>query len=646
MESSEDLARRTPNVVLPTFGDSGSSAQPIVRGVGVLQSVLSPDNATVPTIIDGVPLTGFGSAIELFILEKVEVLRGPQGTAFGRHSTAGAIIITTAKPDAVPERSVTFAAGDDGYWAARGVLSGQIAEDVFGRFAFSYRQHGAYVDNEQQFADDIGESQVGAARGTLRFAPNGATEVTLGANYENDDRDTSSVVQLRDRNTFQDTPPFQRTLAGTTANVTHEAERFTFHSVTGYQYYDAEFSSDITDGYVFEGVTGFPPEFFIEIRDEFSDDIETEMQLYQGLHLISPEASAIGRATGVVASLNDFSGSHSVRSNFFVTSSGDREIDLKNQSYAVFGDVYVPVGAWECGLGARYSYEIREFDGTYIGTGLPDTVPVFVQDDRETYGLFSGRASIGYKPTEESLVYASYNRGAKAGGFSRSWNNAALGVPEEPYPQTTVDAFEIGAKGELMGDRQPGRPRPSGTKSKMSRSSHWTPTPSPSWSKVWIFGRAALSWKARHCLGRGFSLSAALGYTDAEITGVPAGNSSGAEKGNDVPNVPKLTVSLSLDYRNNPGILGLGLGEEIAGFIGYRYQSERPVDVANSFDLNATHLIDAQLGLSTESWRVYAFVENLLDETIEQQGAAITPSVQSVLTSRGRTVGLGAQFVF
>ena len=176
------------------------------------------------------------------------------------------------------------------------------------------------------------------------FTPNGATEVTLSANYENDDRDTGSVVKLRDRNAFQDTPSFRRTLAWTTANVTHEAERFTFHSVTGYQYYDAEFSLDITDGYVFEGVTGFPPEFFIEIGDEFSDDIEMETQLYQELRLTSPEASAIGWATGVVASLNDFSGSHSVQSNFFVASSGDRE----------------------------------------------------------TNGLFRGRASIGYKSAEET----------------------------------------------------------------------------------------------------------------------------------------------------------------------------------------------------------------------------------------------------
>ena len=103
--------------------------------------------------------------------------------------------------------------------------------------------------------------------------------------------------------------------------------------------------TDITDGYVFEGAAGFPPQFFIEIDGEFSDDAETETQLYQEFRLTSPEDSALGWAAGGVAAVNDFSGDYSVRSTFFATSDGDRDIELNNQSYAVFGDISVPAGA-------------------------------------------------------------------------------------------------------------------------------------------------------------------------------------------------------------------------------------------------------------------------------------------------------------
>ena len=104
----EDLARNVAGFEQPNFGDDPRTAQPIIRGIGPLSTLLSPDNATTTIIVDGVPQPAFSASGQLLDVDQIDVLRGPQGTLFGRNSTAGAVVIRRQQPEGLNEARATL----------------------------------------------------------------------------------------------------------------------------------------------------------------------------------------------------------------------------------------------------------------------------------------------------------------------------------------------------------------------------------------------------------------------------------------------------------------------------------------------------------------------------------------------------------
>ena len=147
-------------------------------------------------------------------------------------------------------------------------------------------------------------------------------------------------------------------------------------------------------------------------------------------------------------------------------------------------------------------------------------------------------------------------------------------------------------------------------------------------------------------LPHGFDLAGGVSFTEGEITGVPAGSGTGAEAGNPVPNAPRVSGAVSLSYRSAPGFLGLGSDQDLNAFVGYRYTGARAAEVADTFDLDAQHILDARVGLTLGAVDIYAFGENLIGDELEQQGVVIAPGIFSVLPGRGRTMGVGVSLQF
>lgn len=79
----------------------------------------------------------------------------------------------------------------------------------------------------------------------------------------------------------------------------------------------------------------------------------------------------------------------------------------------------------------------------------------------------------------------------------------------------------------------------------------------------------------------------------------------------------------------------------LTGYLGYRFVGKRAGDTGNNFDLDAQHIVDARVGLKIDQTEFYVFGENLIGDRLEQQGAHMTANINSVLVSRGRTIGLG-----
>jgi iron complex outermembrane receptor protein len=179
-----------PNVALEDIGTTRGTANFSIRGLGINSSIPGID-PTVGVFLNGVYLgLNNGIVFDMFDIESIEVLRGPQGTLFGRNVTGGAILLNTKKPGDELEATMRYAidTGKDGgiNQYMMGAVGGPITDDLGARLVL-YRN-----DDEGQFenlfnGEDFGEMEQNMARGTLQWTPGDSTDITLVYEYNETD---------------------------------------------------------------------------------------------------------------------------------------------------------------------------------------------------------------------------------------------------------------------------------------------------------------------------------------------------------------------------------------------------------------------------------------------------------------------------
>ena len=147
-------------------------------------------------------------------------------------------------------------------------------------------------------------------------------------------------------------------------------------------------------------------------------------------------------------------------------------------------------------------------------------------------------------------------------------------------------------------------------------------------------------------LAYGFSLTGGIAYTKSEITGIPVNGVLKASVGNEVPNVPLWSGTVAINYLAPADFLNISGDPQLSGTLAYHYVGKRQADTANSFELREQHVLDARVGLQVNETEFYVFGKNLIGDLLEQQGAHIVAGVDSVVVSRGRTVGIGVTTKF
>ena len=184
-----DISQSTPNVNIEQAASvSGLSAAPTVfiRGVGQLDFVINTDPA-VGVYVDGVYIArSIGSMMDLMDLERAEVLRGPQGTLFGRNTLAGAVNLISRRPTMDEfNAKLTLAAGENDYAQFNGAFNIPITDNLAARVSMMQRQKGGYVRANPDFYDDLwlGDDNTTGFRGQLEFLPSDAVRVNLSADY-------------------------------------------------------------------------------------------------------------------------------------------------------------------------------------------------------------------------------------------------------------------------------------------------------------------------------------------------------------------------------------------------------------------------------------------------------------------------------
>lgn len=534
--SLSDIAGSAPNL---QFG-GGASAQVFIRGVGQSDFLLTTDPG-VGIYIDGVYIARqSGTPASLADIERVEVLRGPQGTLFGKNTLGGALNIITKDPNGAFDGMARVQVGSRDRRDVDGAVRFPISETLAASLSVNLQQQNGYYRNLTTH-EDFSDLDRKAARGKLRWAATDALTLVLGADFErrrqNGTGTTMTVIlpgttpsvfgpfplanfappvtspvstqyaglwnagvggcppanastslscfgpqwETRGYTTNETTQEKERgQYWGTSLTASYNFDAFTLKSITAYRKFWAYY-----DG----GADGSPLALAALPTVDRQHQISEELQLsgtsfenrlrwtaglyyfkensenFAGVHFLSgvPAAfplSGIDDGTGnpVIAGPPG-SGAPPVlvpTQALFVALNLDTIREQVGTSYAGYAQgTYNLTDRLSATLGARYSYEKKEFAFTQMDLNVPPAIPGVMDIPRtpldKNWNSFTPRAGLEFRLAPDKLLYVSVARGFKSGGFNaRPTSNPPRFTSYDPeYLQT----YEAGYKSEWLGHR-------------------------------------------------------------------------------------------------------------------------------------------------------------------------------------------------
>ncbi|EIM73525.1 TonB-dependent receptor [Nitratireductor aquibiodomus RA22] len=641
--SNADIARSTPNFVMQEYGGHYMNIGHI-RGVGSLFP-LSPDDTSVSFNVDEIPMSAFGLPPSTLDLSRVEVLRGPQGTLYGRNSQGGAVNFVPNRPEFQREFRLRGEIGSNGWQLGEFIANMPLIDEALAaRLAVQYSNRDGDIRNVVQGGED-GRVTVGAARGSLLWTPSDVTSVLLSVNYDRND-DTTPLWVMRDAECYPCTGlnprnDFQRRQYGTNLRVQHDFDAFRFTSISAFQSMESPQVMDLADGLVYGPSVDGP-------REDLTLVETGERNLFQEFRLSSHDDAQVRWTAGLNYLQSDFDmlrWAENLKTPRFFTYGGRLNTDMRTRSYAAFGEVSMPLGERLTGVvGIRVTHEEKRVAYLFNGTP-PDTVDFFRQNETFEDTFLTGRVGLNYQWTDDLMTYASIGRGAVAGGYPWVPYNVPFGIAEAGFPTSVSWTYEAGFKAAFWD----GRATLNGALFYNDvRDGHllaYDPD-------LYSFTVAALDYEtyggeleARVQVSPDLTVFGGIGYTHATFGAIPEPSLTGARTGGRVPGIPNLTGTLGMEYRIDAGRLGIDQGEFYVN-ANYRYVGSRAVDVKRAFDLDDYGVVNARLGWQGDDAEIYLFANNLFDERFEIIGASYGPGLDLVRPGVGRTLGIGASVRF
>lgn len=628
--SMEDLLRSSVGVDVSSFGGFNDTNVK-VRGVGSLFQISSEDSSVVMNV-DGVPLSVRSGTLANMDIERVEILKGPQGTLFGRNSEAGAINVTTRRPTEQTEGYLRVSAGEEGQYEVEGAIGGSLSETFAARMALRAAGADGVVYSTQN-DEPVLEPEDKGWRGSLQWEPGSNTRLLLIAEQQDQEGRTGlEVLRPYGEPPSQDiTPGLQfgdNDQARYSLEINHEFSRFGFTSLTSQTLDDSE-SRGCQSAELAFALYGYPAEICQDIASEYDT-------LNQDLRLTSLDTSSFFWVVGVNANKIDRRYDNGIAA--FGTSA-DRTYETR--SAAVYGEVTIPFAEqWSVTAGSRFTTEDKDYLGDFFSFGVPTG-----SDERElSDDYWTGRLALSYAPTDQVNLYGVVARGYKSGGFTDYTSQVADGEPLKP---AIVDSFEVGLKSSHAGGQLvfnaaaffnvveddhllgydaatfAAQGLNTDTESKgVEMDGTWTP------NEQW-------------------AVTLGIAYTDAEITSTVLGASGGdVEAGNAIPDVAPWSALSRVNYTLPlPGLTWLQ-SPELDVLLSYRYLDSRPNDPQNHLDIDANQKLDLQVMLHGETLGFSVWGDNLLDERNDLYAYYYGPGLTTGSPSRGRTLGVSLSYQF
>lgn len=471
----EDFENLTPNLVIDSVVSTPGGAAISIRGVS-FEDVEKSFEPTVGVVIDGVFIgTNTGQLANTFDFEQIEVLRGPQGTLFGRNTIGGVVNIRRSRPTKEFGVKAEATLGSFGRQEYNGIVNVGIGDKV-GLKLFGFdRSTDGYFRNITLDTDAGASSStnIGAA---LLLEPNDNLDILLTVERSKLGGDPALSSFSNNTDVICNIPAAFGGAGGTNAcnNASADDIYTTYGDVLG----DVDYSEDSFTGEInydfgdlkLTSITGYKTsdELVVQDFDASAADFFT-VSRDQDYKQFSQEVRIAGQITdrisGVIGGYyfdNEYQllqltnlGPAPSQNPAGLTLPATTDHNVK--SIAGFADFDFQLSdAFRLSAGARYSKDNKEFTRGFLELAPIAVSPFFAPapvevSNEDSWSEFTPRVSLDYKPNEDMLLYGSYSRGYRAGGFNgRANSREAVGNTFDPE---TVDAFELGMKNTLADGR-------------------------------------------------------------------------------------------------------------------------------------------------------------------------------------------------
>jgi iron complex outermembrane receptor protein len=641
-----DIVTFAPNLRSSGGPQGGSSGHYYIRGIGQLDFIASTDPG-VGTYLDGVYFgRTTGAAFDLLDVDRIEVLRGPQGTLFGRNTMGGAISVVSAQPSADTHASVTLDGGSRNLYEARVSAGGALIED---RLLADVAVLGKSQEGWQRRLIDggtFGDERTYAARAALKWNVSEQLKVlvSLDATRGRGTGDPHYLafadaargghpeyVVTDPRATWSGQfAPDDLDVRGSSITATYSRGSLTLKSITAWRTLDADAGVDF-DGSPFADL------------DQIV--LTRQSQRSQELQL---SGRALGDRLSWLTGLYYFG--ERVSQDIPLTFYGSRiaqNNDLSNNSYAAFSHLtYTLTERLSVSGGARFTYETKQhaFEN-YVDLGTSHD-PLFAPTTlRNHWHSFTPKLGVEFQATPAVLLYSSVSQGFRSGGF----NGRPLGSAEFlSYEPETVTSYEVGMKSESSSRRW--RFNTAAFYSRY-KDIQLTMSESSPIGVIVVTGNAAgaelagLETELSVALSERATLSTSAGYLTNEYTQLAPGAAVSPDA--KLPVAPRWTFNSSIDYA-----LPLARRGQLRGHLDYCYTSRYNFLFDNPPQSwqEAYGLVNARLAFvpPSASWQVAAYVLNATDRrhSAFREDILTSAGVAIVWPARPREWGAEIEFQF
>lgn len=482
-----------PNVTLERSRSTNSTLTAFMRGVGQ-QDPVAGFEAGVGIYLDDVYLNRpQGAVLDIYDVERIEVLRGPQGTLYGRNTIGGALKYVTRRLAQEPEARIKMAVGSYNQLDVVGTFGVPISDDAAIGGSFARFSRDGFGDNLEQSGVDNYNKDTWAGRLSFEWSPGDDWFIRLAGDYTQDDSDPRNGHRLIpaqftpgfpvlddvfDTQADLDIPDTEATHWGVTASVDWDLnDAVLLRNILAYRDNETDQQIDFDSLPVPDLQSPFHTEddqFTYELQALFSYDA---VEAVAGFYYIDADAS--NHFDVLLAQVGDLIGLPGL--NAFTLG------DVNTKSWSAFGDAsfeLTELFGWggenteslELSVGGRYTNDKRSarvLRETYIGGHSPffggDGFPIATTsdfDDSETFTDFSPRVSISWQPNTPHMFYLSWSEGFKGGGFDPRGQTSATpdfdddGVVTDDevkafmqFEPEEITTWEIGAKSAWLDGR-------------------------------------------------------------------------------------------------------------------------------------------------------------------------------------------------